>query len=147
MIKYVVGFIFSFDGKDVLLIRKLHPEWQAGRLNGIGGSIKDNETSTDAMIRECKEETGLDLKTGWQEFLLCSDIEKNIQLYCFRNYIFENHLKEAKTMTDEHITIVNAETASNLTAKSIIGNLRVLLRMAMDKNFVSGQMFVKLDQS
>lgn len=147
MIRYVVGFIFSWDMKNVILIKKQHPDWQKGRLNGIGGSIQPGETPTEAMIRECKEETGLILKTGWQEFLLCEDKDRQIMLYCFRNIVFGDYLKQAKTMTDEAISIVDAETASNLSPQSMIGNLRVLLRMAMDKNFVTGKMFVELDRS
>lgn len=146
MIKYVVGFIFSWDKKSVILIKKQHPEWQKGRLNGIGGHINDKETAVAAMQRECKEETGLDLP-AWNEFLLCEDEDKKIQLHCFRTVLFENQIKQAKTMTDEAISVVDAENASNLSAQSMIGNLRVILRMAMDWNFKLGKMYVNLDQS
>lgn len=38
---YVVGLVFEFaprlsgDSCEVLLIRKMHPEWQRGMLNGL----------------------------------------------------------------------------------------------------------------
>lgn len=55
---YVLGFIFSQDRKKVLLVKKEHPEWQAGRWNGIGGKIKEDDRSPlQAMQRECFEET------------------------------------------------------------------------------------------
>jgi len=59
---YVMGFIFNETGDKVLLMRKNKPEWQAGRWNGIGGKIKEDEFSLEAMRRECEEETGYNRK-------------------------------------------------------------------------------------
>lgn len=55
---YVVGFAFDYL-RRVWLIRKNRPEWQAGKLNGIGGKIEPNETSIEAMSREFMEEAGV----------------------------------------------------------------------------------------
>jgi 8-oxo-dGTP diphosphatase len=56
--KYVLGF--AFDKSDnVILVRKQKPKWQKGLLNGVGGKIEIGETSSDAMFREFREETGL----------------------------------------------------------------------------------------
>lgn len=63
----------SWDVQNFLLIRKTHPEWQKGKLNGIGGKIEKKEKLTsngivdhwlletpfEAMIREFHEETGI----------------------------------------------------------------------------------------
>lgn len=69
---YVVGLIFDNYTDDVLYLEKLKPEWQAGKLNGIGGKIEPNETPLEAMVREYQEEvvtpTGIDL-----ELLKCHD--------------------------------------------------------------------------
>ena len=35
MKQYVVGFLFADHDQQVVLIRKLRPEWQAGKLNGV----------------------------------------------------------------------------------------------------------------
>lgn len=40
MSSYVCGFMCSWDLQNFLLIRKTHPEWQKGKLNGIGGKIE-----------------------------------------------------------------------------------------------------------
>ena len=40
MERMVVGFAFTEDRRSVILIRKNRPEWQAGRLNGVGGHIE-----------------------------------------------------------------------------------------------------------
>jgi 8-oxo-dGTP diphosphatase len=54
----VVGFAFDKYRANVLLIRKLKPAWQAGRLNGVGGKVEPGESDAEAMVREFHEETG-----------------------------------------------------------------------------------------
>lgn len=56
---YCLGFAFSADGQEVLLIEKRRPHFQAGLLNGIGGSVEAGETPDQAMVREAQEEAGL----------------------------------------------------------------------------------------
>ena len=56
---YCVGFMFSQNLQRVALIRKTHPDWQAGKLNGIGGEIDSRLALSDEMVREFAEETGL----------------------------------------------------------------------------------------
>jgi 8-oxo-dGTP pyrophosphatase MutT (NUDIX family) len=65
---YVLGFAFTVDG-SVALIRKAKPEWQAGKLNGIGGKIEEFDPSpVHAMTREFMEETGVFLEPHlWRE--------------------------------------------------------------------------------
>ena len=58
MIEYVVGFYFDLGRNSVVLIRKAHPEWETGLLNGVGGKIEGEETPLRAMQREFLEETG-----------------------------------------------------------------------------------------
>jgi len=71
MIKYVCGFAFTEDGKQVLLISKNRPEWQRGRLNGVGGKIESFDKSPAyAMVREFEEETGLKTKPDQWDFLI-----------------------------------------------------------------------------
>ena len=67
MARYVVGFMFSTDMKQVLLIEKKRPDWQRGKLNGIGGKVEDGENFYTAMSREFFEETGLRFD-GWKFF-------------------------------------------------------------------------------
>jgi 8-oxo-dGTP pyrophosphatase MutT (NUDIX family) len=67
--QYVLGFLFSPDLKNVLLIRKDSPVWQAGLLNGIGGTIEPGETEYAAMVREFQEEVGY-RHLGWKPFAI-----------------------------------------------------------------------------
>jgi NTP pyrophosphohydrolases including oxidative damage repair enzymes len=55
--RYCLGFAFH-PVKGVVLIRKNRPEWQAGKLNGVGGKIEAGESPEQAMAREFEEETG-----------------------------------------------------------------------------------------
>ena len=48
MKSYVLGFCFNTRLDQVVLIQKTRPEWQAGRLNGIGGHIENGELAADA---------------------------------------------------------------------------------------------------
>lgn len=66
--EYSAGFLFSHAKDRVLLIRKNRPSWMKGLLNGIGGHIEVFETPHDCMVRECKEETGLDVPE-WKQFV------------------------------------------------------------------------------
>ena len=59
MQKYVLGFVVDEDGQSILLLRKNRPKFLAGRLNGVGGKVEDNENDVDAMVRECLEECDL----------------------------------------------------------------------------------------
>lgn len=63
MKKYTVGFLFTSDLSQVLLIHKIAPEWQKGKLNGLGGKMELNETPKKCFIREIKEESGIALSS------------------------------------------------------------------------------------
>jgi 8-oxo-dGTP pyrophosphatase MutT (NUDIX family) len=62
---YSCAFAFAQERPEqVLLIRKAKPEWQRGRLNGIGGKCEDKkdgfmESPLETTVREFYEETGL----------------------------------------------------------------------------------------
>jgi len=60
---YVAGFLHSAE--FVLLVRKNQPEWQAGKLNGVGGKMEMHELALDAMRREFHEETGHEAEIDW----------------------------------------------------------------------------------
>lgn len=66
MQEYVAGLLFNPERNKVVLVRKTKPAWQAGYLNAVGGKVEPNEGPLDAMIREFKEETGLEEDINWQ---------------------------------------------------------------------------------
>lgn len=58
MFTYTLGFIKK--GTDILLINRHKKPWK-GCWNGLGGKIEDGETPILSMIREIKEEAGIDV--------------------------------------------------------------------------------------
>jgi 8-oxo-dGTP pyrophosphatase MutT (NUDIX family) len=72
---YCVGLIFNEDLTRIILVKKNRgPQCVKDKLNGIGGKIEKDEAGDDAMIRECREETGLNLY-NWNYFceLKCNE--------------------------------------------------------------------------
>jgi 8-oxo-dGTP diphosphatase len=60
--RYVVGFYMGFgDDPLIALIQKKRPKWQEGKFNGIGGHVEETETPFEAMVREFREEAGLNV--------------------------------------------------------------------------------------
>lgn len=58
MTEYVCGFYRTSALGRICLIRKARPEWQKGKLNGVGGKMEPGESGWAAMAREFKEYTG-----------------------------------------------------------------------------------------
>jgi 8-oxo-dGTP diphosphatase len=89
MAKFVLGFpIYQAENSvRVLLHEKTKPQEHAGLYNGFGGKIEPvgddaEESPTDAMVREFKEETGVEtLSRQWRHF---ATIDKTgVRVYCF----------------------------------------------------------------
>ena len=126
MIKYVLGFLIDNDRENVVLIKKSKPDWQKGKLNGVGGKIKKHETPSNAMVREFKEETGLEI-TNWKVFCILIK-ENDYEVYCYKAFAPIDILDKTKTMTDEVIYLV--QIAEGLYNNLCITNLRWLLPLA-----------------
>lgn len=123
---WVVGFLFSGNLRRVVLIEKQRPEWQRGRLNGVGGKIEPGETPIEAMRREFREEAGADVD-GWRQF--CELRFKAGTIYFFRAV----NNADIKTMEDERVDWYHTWEVPNLAT---LPNLRWLVPMAIDKDSV-----------
>ena len=121
MITYVVGFAFGVG--EVALIRKARPDWQKGRLNGIGGHIEEGESSHEAMVREFEEETGVKIVI-WDLFAKLQG--KDWSCDFFR--VFGVDLTTLKTTTDEEVLVY---PVNDLPAETL-PNLRWLIPLARD---------------
>jgi len=122
MTPYVLGFGFYKwpGGLQVALIEKKKPDWQKGKLNGIGGKIELNESPIDAMVREFKEETDLSF-SDWKLFCQSYD-DKNYYVYCYSGFLTE----EPTTTTDEVVGIYSVQ----FLPSNVMPNLRWLIPMA-----------------
>jgi 8-oxo-dGTP diphosphatase len=127
MKNYVAGFMFNHELTQVALIKKARPEWQAGRYNGIGGHLEDNETYHEAMAREFFEETGHQTKpSDWKFFAELVEAEWYVAFYTS----IMDDLSILKTTTDEEVVIIDV---ANLSNEPVISNLQWLIRLALDK--------------
>jgi len=118
---YVVGFRFDEARQQVVLIEKNRPEWQRGKLNGVGGKVEEEETNSEAMVREFEEETSL--KTYVDEWEEMGEINGDFgELKVFRSI---GSLEGIKTNTDEIINIIPVNQIHKAT--NIIGNLKYII--------------------
>lgn len=112
-----------------MLIRKKKPKWQAGLLNGIGCKVEKGEAPLDAMVREFKEETGVDsTQCGWREFGRMS--WDGFVVHCFTAKNLHAFL-DAKTVEDEPIEKLQIHELHHLAC---VSNLHWLVAMASDEN-------------
>lgn len=126
MIKYSCGFLFRHN--RVLLVRKTHPEWQSGLLNGIGGRINDNETPVDGMRREFLEETTLPIE-DWDHF--ATEIGRDYMCYFFRaRQEFPKGVVPQHNDKREKLEWFDADVQP--FRRGIVGNLQWLVPMALD---------------
>ena len=58
---YVLAILENEEGKFLVTQRALDKKWAAGGWEMPGGGAKSKESSLDAIKREVKEETGLDV--------------------------------------------------------------------------------------
>lgn len=124
--RYVVGFMFNRTEDAVLLIRKTHPEWQAGKLNGVGGEIETGESAIEAMRREFVEEVGIE-HTEWTQFCVLGDA-RQWQIH-FLSAV--GPIGKASAMTDEKPEIHCVTTLPTDT----IPNLHWLIPMALSMKY------------
>jgi 8-oxo-dGTP diphosphatase len=123
---YTLGFLFSLDRSNVALISKNRPDWQRGKLNGIGGHIEATELAHTAMEREFLEETGVEIK-AWKMFGTISS--PAWEVFVFKSY--SNRIYQMVTTTDEQVGIYPVE---KLLDYPIIDNLQVLIPAALIDN-------------
>lgn len=130
---YTVGFLFNNQRSQVLLIEKTHPEWQKGRLNGIGGKRERGESYEACLIREFQEETGIKSNIpDWENFVIYQGPDYVVRFY--RAFSTEYMLK-ARSTTEEKIVRRELDKLPPVDSDRIIWNLRWLLPLALD-NYV-----------
>lgn len=134
--RYVVGFAFTPEKERVYLIRKARPEWQRGLLNGIGGKIENGETSEQAMVREFKEEAGLEVKT-WEPVVRLLIEGNGAEIYFFRAFL---NGERPSAQGDEPIFDY---LISSIPCLRTIPNLRWLVPLALDSH-VSGRNWIHI---
>lgn len=124
VVRYVAGFAFDKGCGTVALVRKAHPAWQAGKLNGIGGHIEEGEEPADAMRREFHEEAGLDLD-GWEHFATLRGDGFEVWFYRIESSL----VREVRTAGDEAVDLYPVATLGDRWDR--ISNIGWLVNMAL----------------
>lgn len=125
--EYVVGFAFNVSRNYVVLIRKARPEWQAGKLNGIGGHVETGESHLIAMVREFYEETGVDTEPNrWERYARLTGLHSGVDFFRF----FDSSISAVRTTTDEPVDIYWVTDV--LRDDDVLPNLKFLIPMALE---------------
>jgi 8-oxo-dGTP diphosphatase len=145
---YVLGFAFSKDRKEIILIEKQKPDWQKGKLNGVGGKVEKKDfawntngevtpyVATIAMQREFKEETGVETQS-WQwnyfgKMIFNNDIMGGgAMVHLLR--MFDDVIQYCETKEEEEILRVNTDTC--LDVYDCMHNLPILIPLALSTEF------------
>ena len=118
---YVLAILENEEGKFLITQRALNKKWAAGHWEMPGGGAKSKESSLDAIKREVKEETNLDVKNGrvvYSYFNEDNDRHDNyfVDIYHFKFdfdlsdvTIHKNESIDCKCVTIEELISMNQE--------------------------------------
>jgi len=132
-IDYVLGFFITSDDK-VLVIRKERPDYQKGKLNGVGGKIEKGEKPIDEMIREFREESNIVTDHDeWEHYSTLKwyseRLSKPSKIYVFRNFTHEtsDEIDISNPPTDEKLEWIDLDER---IPDDIMVNLKYLIPLA-----------------
>lgn len=121
-----IGFMFSPDLTEVVLIRKKKPSWQKDKLNGVGGKVEDKETPYHAMVREFEEEAGLP-GTTWDSTLVIDGIEFQLHVFSCVNVDYY----EVETKEEEKVDVYSVQNILNGNY-NLVDGLEYFLKYAIE---------------
>lgn len=133
MKQYVTGFLFTDDARQVVLIKKINPQWQQGLYNGIGGKIESGEVAVEAMVREFREETGVSIaRELWTHYAqIYRPAEYDLGLFL----AYSDKAFQVTSADKELVQLFNVDQLPN----NLIPNLRWLIPLALDREIVFNQ--------
>ena len=118
---YVLAILENEEGKYLVTRRSLQKKWAAGDWEMPGGGAKSNETSIQAVTREIKEETNLNVQNGKIVYSYFNEDEKKQDNYFVDIYHFkfdfslndvilrENESIDCKLVTLDEMILMNDE--------------------------------------
>jgi 8-oxo-dGTP diphosphatase len=140
--EYVLGFLFDLKKSQVILIRKLKPNWQKNLLNGVGGKIEEGETPINAMVREFKDETGIDtVESNWKHYATMSSASFNVAVF---KAFLDTPLPQKLTDEEPIIVSTNPDFKQTISYHRYVSNIPWLVEMALDDNESGVQFFANI---
>lgn len=123
--RYVLALLFTPDRRQIVLLERTRPPWQAGRTNALGGKLLPGETPAAGARREVGEEAGVDVP-DWEEFLVWKD--PVYRMHAVR--AFDAAAALARTAEDQRVRLA----AVDALPANAIENLRWLVPLALDRD-------------
>jgi 8-oxo-dGTP diphosphatase len=123
--RYVLALLFSADRRRVVLVEKTRPAWQAGRVNALGGKVREGEPVDAAARREVFEEAGVDV-AGWEHVLVWRDAQYIMHVM----RAFDDAALCAVTAEDQRVFLADVDALP----ATVIDNLRWLVPLALDRD-------------
>lgn len=124
--QYTVGLMFDNKAKEVLLIKKNRPKFQAGKYNGVGGKLEKGETVRQCMVREFQEESGIHTSDDqWKHIITLEGGTWRVWFFMSRDpnvYSYNNS-------TDEVLRLVPTSQLHNLP---LMPQLYWMIPLALD---------------
>ena len=127
MRNYTLGFIFTPALDRVLLVHKMSPEWQAGKINGIGGKIEEGENPLACIVREVQEETGL--VTNPDQWIFLGEMGSDAWHMDVFTLMYSGDMGDAKSADKERVEWFDTRALP----QNIISNLSWLVPLALDR--------------
>lgn len=135
--EYVCGFMFQSHFGTVVLIRKNKPEWQKGKLNGVGGKIEPGEQPIQAMVREFEEETGFRTEVDEWSYLRAERFVNGVVVHFFYAV---NDGAHVESKTDEEVRRYNVAECLRIMGSPLrqqcMYNLPYLFEMARAMHYL-----------
>lgn len=132
---YSLGFAFDKYFDNVILIQKNRPEWQAGKLNGVGGKFENFDKDTQhTQAREFGEETGI--QTNPEDWKIFATMYSDIFIVdCFWT-VLDDSFNTFTSVTDE---VVHRVPVRDLYSFLTCPNVPLLISMALNGDVRSGK--------
>ncbi len=131
-LQMVVGLCFDLSRNMVAMVHKLSgPACVIGNWNGVGGKVDPGETPIQAMAREFREETGVDLpESEWSQFAELN--ATNYDLFFFQAASTE--VFQCRTMEKEPIKVWLARDL--LGESNVMHNMRWMIPFLQDYDMI-----------
>jgi len=102
---FTLGFIFSKGLNNVWLIQKTQPGYLEGKINGVGGKLKEHESFLECMEREAWEEARY--QGHWHQFAYINHYipEPKTGICCYYSIIADPCRTPKQNASDEGIVM------------------------------------------
>ena len=132
--RYVLGFLFIDEPSDsdllnvVLIHKDAGPPNVAGRWNGHGGEMDDDETPTGAMVRKTREE--LRVETSPEDWMPFGELRGDGAYGSYVVYLFAGWMPEGQVATQGGREQVGVHVAAECAGQGYVSNVPMLLQAA-----------------